>query len=174
MRHNSLSSLITIVLFFFLLGCTATDSPAEEISTNSSLEAPSSCGPSDLDCMETNGSGQSPVVDKVEVIHFHGAYQCYSCITVGDYAEETINTYFADELKTGKITFSHVNRELPENQELVDKYGAIGSSLWIGVYDGADFHKEQNINVWYKTEDKEEYLAYLKEILEKRLNGDLD
>ena len=89
-------------------------------------------------------------VSKVEVIHFHGTQQCYSCITVGAYAEETINVYFADELKSGKITFAHINGELPENNNLVMKYGATGSSLWIGVYDDKGFRKEENTNVWYK------------------------
>jgi len=52
------------------------------------------------------------------------------------------------------------------------KYGATGSSLWIGVYrkDGS-FSKEENINVWYKINNKEEYMAYLKGIIEQKLAG---
>jgi len=110
---------------------------------------------------------------RVEVIHFHGTHQCYSCITVGDYAEETVNTYFSQELSNGRLTFAHVNGELPENQELVMKYDVTSASLWIGVYDANGFHKEQNTQVWYKISDKADYMAYLKGIIEKRLNGDL-
>jgi len=113
-------------------------------------------------------------IEKLEIYHFHGTHQCYSCKTVGAYAEETVNTYFADELKSGKIVFGHINGELPENRELVIKYGATGSSLWLGIYakDGK-FSAEQNINVWYKISDKEDYMNYLKGIIEKRLSGDL-
>ncbi len=113
-------------------------------------------------------------VDKLEIYHFHGTHQCYSCITVGDYAEETVNTYFADELKSGKIVFGHINGELAENRDLVAKYRVNSASLWIGTYtkDGK-FIAEQNTNVWYKVNDKEDYLAYLKGIIEKRLAGDL-
>ena len=111
-------------------------------------------------------------VEKVEVYHFHGTNQCYSCKTVGAYAEETISTYFADEVKSGKIIFGHINAELAENIDLVEKYGATGSSLWIGTYtkDG-QFRAEQNANVWYKIGNKDEYLSYLKGVIEQKFAG---
>ena len=54
-------------------------------------------------------------IDKLEIYHFHGTNQCYSCITLGNYAAETINTYFKEELEKGKIVFDHINVELIEN-----------------------------------------------------------
>lgn len=122
-----------------------------------------------ISILSTNESS----VYKVEVLHFHGTHQCYSCITVGKYAEETVNTYFSEEVKAGKIRFAHINGELPENSGLVQKYGTTGSSLWMGVYDENGFHKEENVNVWYKISNKEEYMNYLKDIIERRLRGEL-
>jgi hypothetical protein len=58
---------------------------------------------------DNNAQVVSGDIEKVEVYHFHGTNQCYSCKTVGNYAEETINTYFANELKSGKIVFGHIN-----------------------------------------------------------------
>lgn len=112
-------------------------------------------------------------VEKVEVYHFHATRQCYSCITLGAYAEETVNTYFSPEVQSGKVVFAHVNVDLPENKGLVEQYGPTGSSLWIGIFDKEGFHKEENVNVWYKIGNKDEYLAYLKGVIEKRLAGDL-
>ncbi|MEM2916206.1 MAG: nitrophenyl compound nitroreductase subunit ArsF family protein [Candidatus Woesearchaeota archaeon] len=111
-------------------------------------------------------------VKKLEVYHFHGTHQCYSCITVGDYAEETVKTYFADELASGKIVFGHINGELPENRDLVVKYGVTSASLWLGTYtkDG-NFSAEQNTNVWYKISNKQEYMNYLKGVIEQKLAG---
>jgi len=112
-------------------------------------------------------------VEKVEIYHFHATSQCYSCKTVGAYAEETINTYFANELKSGKIVFGHINVDLPENKVLVDKYEAKGASLLIGVsYKDGKFSKEENVNVWYKISNKEDYMAYLKGIIESKLSGE--
>jgi hypothetical protein len=112
-------------------------------------------------------------VEKVEVYHFHGDQQCASCIAVGNLAEKTVNENFKDELAKGRLVFSHVNYDLPENAALATKYGVTGSSLWIGVYDANGFHKEENIKVWYLINNKEAYSTYLSGILSKRLNGDL-
>ncbi|KAF5422572.1 MAG: hypothetical protein C5S45_02185 [Candidatus Methanocomedens sp.] len=111
-------------------------------------------------------------IQKIEIIHFHGTNQCTSCILLGQYAEETVNTYYSKELESGKVTFDHVNYDLPENNELVVKYGVTGSSLWLGVYAEDGFHKEENINVWYKLNDKQDFMSYLKGLIEKRLSGD--
>lgn len=120
-----------------------------------------------------SGTQISGDIEKLEIIHFHGTNQCYSCITMGDMAEETINTYFSDELTSGKITFAHLNGELSQNSEKVIKYGATGSSLWIGIYfkDGT-FRKEENVNVWYKINNKQEYMDYLKGVIETKLAGE--
>jgi hypothetical protein len=51
------------------------------------------------------------------------------------------------------------------------KYGVTSASLWIGVYDDKGFYKEENTNVWYKINNKEEYMSYLKGVLERKLQG---
>ena len=118
-------------------------------------------------------SATSGTVEKVEVFHFHGNQQCTSCIAVGDLAEKTVNANFKDELASGRLTFAHVNYDLPDNTALATKYGVTGSSLWIGIYDANGFHKQQNLDVWSLTGDKAAYDMYLSAIIKKRLNGDL-
>jgi len=118
-----------------------------------------------------SGTEISGDVEKVEVYHFHATSQCVTCKTVGANAEATVNTYFANELKSGKIVFAHINIDTPENKVLVDKYEAKGSSLIIGVYgkDGS-FTKQEDTNVWYKM-DKTDSMSYLKGVIEQRLAG---
>ncbi len=120
-----------------------------------------------------SGSEISGDIEKIEIIHFHGTNQCWSCITMGDMAEETINNYFSDELESGKIIFAHLNGELAQNRDRVIKYGATGSSLWVGTYyaDGS-FTKEENIKVWYKINNKQDYMNYLKGVIEGKLKGE--
>ena len=118
-------------------------------------------------------SGTSSTVEKVEVYHFHGNQQCTSCIAVGDLAEKTVNASFKNELASGRLVFAHVNYDLPENAALAAKYNVTGSSLWIGVYDANGFHKQQNLDVWSLTGNKEAYQTYLSTVIAKRLNGDL-
>jgi len=110
---------------------------------------------------------------KVEVYHFHATQQCYSCIRLGELAEKTVNTYFTNELLSGTVVFGHINYELPENSALSDKFGVTGSSLWIGTTLNGEFDKEEDTRVWYKLEDEDGFMAYLKGVIEKRLTGDL-
>lgn len=154
---SGLQRFFTIVVVAFLIigfsvaaGCTVTEQPSPTVVTRTS----------------------NPV-EKVEVYHFHGDQQCASCIAVGNLAEKTVNENFKDELASGRLVFSHVNYDLPENAALATKYGVTGSSLWIGVYDANGFDKEENIKVWYLINNKEAYSAYLSGIISKRLNGDL-
>jgi hypothetical protein len=117
---------------------------------------------------------ENVTVTKLEVFHFHPTRQCDSCITLGDYADATVTTHFADELASGRIVFRQINGELEENREVVERYGASGSSLWLGVYtsDGG-FYPEENVRVWYRTDDRQRFMDYLKGVIEKRLAGDL-
>lgn len=133
--------------------------------TNAASSAPES--------QSTLPSAITSPVEKVEIFHFHATRQCASCIAVGDLAEKTVNANFKDELASGRLVFAHVNGQLMENKELVTKYGATGSSLWIGVYDADGFHKEENVKVWYLINNKEAYSLYLTDLINKRLNGDL-
>jgi len=118
-----------------------------------------------------SGSPISSEVEKVEVYHFHATRQCVTCKTVGAFSEETVNTYFANELKSGKLVFAHVNIDLPENKALVDKYEAKGSSLIIGVYgkDGT-FSTQEDTAVWYKM-DKTDFRDYFKGVIEQKFSG---
>ncbi len=121
---------------------------------------------------EINSSSLPDQVERIEVYHFHRTQQCYNCRTLGALAEETVGTRFQDEMKSGKIVFGHINIELPENRDLVERYGPTGSSLWIGVYNGTGFHKEEDTRVWYKLGDREEYITYLSGLIQRRMNGD--
>jgi hypothetical protein len=157
--------IFPVVMIVFLIiacslaaGCT---SPAKSSATGQ--QSTSSSG-----AIDSNST-----VERVEVYHFHGNQQCTSCIAVGDLAEKTVNANFKDELASGRLVFAHINYDLPENAALAAKYGVTGSSLWIGIYDNNGFHRQQDMDVWYLTGNKEKYQAYLASVISKRLNGDL-
>ena len=115
---------------------------------------------------------KNPSVKKIEVVHFHGTYDCDACRKVGKYAEQTVKTFYARELEEGKIVVKSVNSYLPENTEILLKYGAASSSLWLGIYDKNGFRKEQLAKVWYKVNNMMAFMSYLKMLIDKRLTGD--
>ncbi len=155
--ENNKYLIFSLIVLILISGCVKT--PLNEESCN------------DITC-NTIVSPKDVNIEKLEIYHFHGTHQCYSCKTVGAYAKEIVNTYFADEVKSGKIVFDHINRDLPENKDLVIKYGATGSSLWLGTYaEDGNINAEENVNVWYKIKDKQDYMSYLKDIIEQKLKG---
>lgn len=111
---------------------------------------------------------------QVEVYHFHPTNGCITCTTIGNYAEELIHKSYPAELESKKVVFDHINYQDPKNIDLVRKFEVSGSSLMIGVTDATGFHKEENIKVWYKVGNKDEFMTYLKDLLDKRLAGSFE
>ncbi|MFH0967046.1 MAG: nitrophenyl compound nitroreductase subunit ArsF family protein [Methanobacteriota archaeon] len=121
---------------------------------------------------ETNTTPSGDVL--VEVYHFHPTNGCITCTTIGKYAEELIDKSYPSELESKKIVFDHINYQDPKNADLIKKFGVTGSSLMIGVTNATGFHKEENVKVWYKVGNKDEFMTYLKDLLDRRLAGSFE
>ena len=107
---------------------------------------------------------QAPVVpaDSIEVVHFHGTQQCSSCIAVGKYALQTIQEKFPDEFASGRIVFKEINIDLKENNDIVTKYQAGGSSLFINAIRGTTDDIAQDTTVWQLVNNEEKYIQYFE------------
>ncbi len=116
---------------------------------------------------------KAPVIpaDSIEVVHFHGTQQCSSCIAVGKYALQTITSKFPEEYASGKISFKEINIDLPENNDIVTKYQAGGSSLFVNAMRGTTDDIVQDTTVWQLVNNEERYINYfegkLKDLLGK-------
>ena len=166
MKKQFIFCTLSILLLVALSGCIGQSSSEGTGLTGNSI------------IQNESGNASQPAtekilkVTKVEIYHFHRTSQCSSCIRLGELAEETVKTYFPTELESGKVVFGHINIELPENKEIVDRYGPAGSSLYIGTYyEDGSFEKEENVQVWYKIGSKEEYLSYLGELINRKFTG---
>jgi len=107
--------------------------------------------------------------DKIEVVHFHTTHQCWSCISVGKYALQTIKGKFAEEYKNGKIVFKEINIDLPENSEIVKKYQVTGSSLFINSIIGEKDNIKEDVDVWRYVSDENQFISYFQNKLNKLL-----
>lgn len=107
-----------------------------------------------------NTASTNTSVDKVQVVHFHGHQQCWSCVTVGEFAKKTIEEYLTNELATGKIEFLDINAEISSNSAIVNKFKATGSSLFVNVIrDGKD-NISQDVTVWRLIDNENEFKQY--------------
>lgn len=109
-------------------------------------------------------------VNVVEVVYFHRTNRCSGCIYAGDMVEYTINTYFVDELADGGLTFTMLDVQDEANAEIIDKYGAYTSSLYMNkVVNGVD-NIENITGIWLLLHKDQEFVDYVKKEIDERLN----
>jgi len=110
--------------------------------------------------------------DRVDVVYFHRTARCSSCTWLEDKARYAVETYFADELVSGKVTFRVIDVQDKANADIVEEYDAFTSSLFINTVRGGADHIEQATDVYYLIGREEEFVTALKSKIEKCLNGE--
>ncbi len=125
---------------------------------------------SNSDAASNNSSGPA---DRVEVVYFHRTQRCPTCIYAEEGTRYTLETYFADELDSGRVTFQSINVEDEENADIVERYNNPSYlTLCINtVRDGTD-HIEQVTDIWFVIGDDEAFVEIVKSKIEKSLNGE--
>jgi hypothetical protein len=149
----SLCSAILITIALISGGCISAAVPAQHSPTRpSSISDPDS-------------------IQKVEIIHFHTDQYCGSCERVGRLSEEAVKSAYGAELSSGKIVYMHIIIDDPANQNVLQKYGATGASLWTGVYDKTGFHPWEDLKVWYLADDTA-FSRHVKGVIDDLLAGE--
>ena len=69
--------------------------------------------------------------DRIEVLYFHNPKRCPNCIAIEENTRAALEEQFSSQLKTGDILFQSVDLSQKENAELIEKYQAKWSSLFI-------------------------------------------
>jgi len=121
---------------------------------------------------DTPPSDTSPVpADKVEVVYFHRAQRCTGCVYAETGTRYTLETYFKDELASGKVTFETLNVEDDKNAAIVNEYDAYTSALFVNtITDGTD-HIEEVTDIWFHLGDNEAFVEVVKSKIEQSLKG---
>ncbi|UAM99770.1 nitrophenyl compound nitroreductase subunit ArsF family protein [Polaribacter litorisediminis] len=83
-------------------------------------------------------------VSKMEVLDFHSTRRCMTCNAIEANTKYTLNTYFAKELQTEKITFQVINVDEKENEKIAEKFEASGTALILNMIKNG---KETQINL---------------------------
>jgi len=106
----------------------------------------------------------------IEILDFHTTNRCITCKAIEANTKYTLDTYFADELKNGKITFQVVNIDKDENYELSKKFKASGTSLFLNII-GDEKEKQIDLTAFAFTygKKKDVFSDRLKNKLERHL-----
>ena len=121
---------------------------------------------------DTNANNSTGPADRVDVVYFHRTQRCYSCRYMEAAANYTVQTYFKDELASGKLTFQVFNVEDEANADIVEKYQSSYLSLYINTMkDGTD-HIELVTDLYPLIGNDEAFIETLKSNIEKSLTGE--
>ena len=139
----ALSSLVFVltVLLLFSCGQNANKTNEQEANdTTAKVEQNSKDSLAVSDTTEkTDAVKQKTDLPKVLVYNFHVTNRCASCIAIEDATTKTLKTYFAAELKQGRIKQYILNVDDEANEKISGKYQAFGSGLFVTrVYKGKE------------------------------------
>jgi len=160
LKHSFLLLSFILGLAIILSGCGNSNAQVNNTNDNSNSISQSRDLPM---------SKASQAAEKIEVVHFHATQQCWSCKTVGEFALKTIKDKFPEEYKNGTIVFKDINGELPENRDLVIKYQASGSSLFINAITNGQDNIEEDVTVWRLINNESQFVDYFENKLNKLL-----
>ena len=128
--------------------------------------------PPSADDGQSDGNNSSIPADRVDVVYFHRTQQCYTCKYAEEGTQYAVETYFADELASGKLTFQSVDEQDSENAAIVQRYGAYTSQLFINTAkDGID-HIEEVTDIWLVIGDDDAFVEVVKSKIEESLTGE--
>lgn len=166
---NSLFAFLVIGAMLLSFGCTVQDGGSKNASQTGSTEQSNTI----LYSSESLGQ-ESKGGTFVEAFTFRGNTECYSCIRLGELTKSTISKHFATELKSGKLTYEHLNVQSAENRGIAVEYQVTAISLQLGTTINGVKTRENLQQVWYYLEDEQGFENYLVPLLQKRLRGELN
>ena len=126
--------IILILVITLLFGCNSSSTKTEELETTDTL---SQAETKNLDTTAMADTAQKPVAEpktelpKVFVYNFHVTNRCVSCIAIEEATTKTLKTYFAAELRQGRIKQYILNVDDDANSKVAEKYQAFGSGLYV-------------------------------------------
>lgn len=158
--------LLGIMMFGLLSACGGPSSPPAPIN-----EEPRNPTETPLIVPALNKPEGAP--DRVDVLYFRRPTKCTTCRCYEERTTYVVNTYFQDELNSGKMTFQVLEIGDPENSEMINKYVAFGGQLFIDIVkDGTDHITEiKEINELDCIADKESFDTVIRDVIERSLSG---
>jgi hypothetical protein len=104
--------------------------------------------------------------------YFHGNFRCPNCLTIEQYSKETIEKYFTEQLKNGKLTFTVINIDHPENEHFIKDYQLYTRSLILAEFKNGKQVRWTNLEkVWNYINNRDAFYNYVKTEIEKYLKS---
>lgn len=148
---NKIVFTLTILAILFIMSCNNSNSKSTDQN--------------DVIKRENISNAQNVNTDnvKLEVYAFHGTRQCETCKNMKANTKATLDKYFAEELKSGKIVYQIIDVDDIKNEKLAEKFQATGTALMINkVVNGKDNISDWSDFAFDKANDPNAFIPELK------------
>jgi hypothetical protein len=133
--------------------------------TTATEDKPCCSGTDKSKCATEKSSSVSTTNAKnhLEVYAFHGTRQCETCKNMKANTKATLDKYFSEEMKSGKIVFQIIDVDDVKNEKLAEKFQATGTALMVdNVVNGKDNIIDWSDFAFDKANDAEAFVPELK------------
>lgn len=118
-------------------------------------------------CVVPIVAAQGAGADNIQLLYFHRTERCQSCNNAEQFARETLDTYYPDEVKAGKLAIQSIDYQ--QDKAMAEKYGVKMQGLKMLITkDGQETVKDVP-ELWALVKDKSACIGCLKSALDKEL-----
>jgi len=101
------------------------------------------------------------------VYYFHTNKRCKTCRNLENYAKESLQKNFSQQLGEGTIRWEVVNIDKSGNEHFVEEYGLFSSSIVLVKMKGNQPGQWKNLSrIWSLVKNKKAYMDYIHENIE--------
>ena len=106
------------------------------------------------------------------VYYFHGTVRCPTCNTLEEYSKEAVETFFSDDLESGRIVWQVVDYDEPWNEHFMTDYDLSFQSLvLVEIKDGKEVSYKNLEKIWDLVGDKTLYFEYVKTSIDSAMTA---
>ena len=100
---------------------------------------------------------------KVVVYYLYRMPRCDTCLRIEAYAQEAIETGFADELRLGNVEWHAYDAGQPEHEHYWDDFKLeVKSLVMVEIQDGEQIRWKNCEKIWDLVDDKPAFLSYVR------------
>ena len=109
--------------------------------------------------------------DHVQVAYFHRSERCASCVEAERLTRKTLNAYFADQMRDGKMSLVVADVQNPANAGLARSYGATGSEVFLGIVKQGNLYVYPVGEIWLVVGNETRFMTTMREIINASFGG---
>jgi hypothetical protein len=112
-------------------------------------------------------------VEPLEVAYFHRTNRCKSCLKAEELTRKALDALYADRLQRGDMVMLVEDVQQPADPELVRRYEAYGSSLYLGVVKGGVTYVYPVNDIWLVLCDEAKFTDVVRAKIDSVYGGDV-